>query len=61
MKDVFPRSGSRLIIAAALAGLLLMMLPFTSFNIAAAKKIDEDTDEKIDRKSQSALVKKRQR
>lgn len=49
MKDVFPRSNSRLIMAAALAGLLLMMLPFASFNMAAAKKVDEDTSEKIDK------------
>ncbi len=49
MKDVFPRSNARLITVAALAGLLLMMLPFASFNIAAAKKVDEDTEEKIDK------------
>lgn len=49
MKDVFPRSNSRLIVAAALAGLLLMMLPFASFNVASAKKMDEDSDEKIDK------------
>lgn len=35
--------------AAALAGLLLMMLPFASFNMADAKKVDEDMDEKIDK------------